>query len=201
MKYLLLIILGSMTLLAGCENRPAVSAASATSAPPIAAMTPATRVTIASLMATETSAPPKVTHTDAEWQKLLTRQEYAVLRQSDTESPFTGKYDEFFQPGTYVCAACGEALFSSQAKFDSGTGWPSFYAALARDHIELVQDSSLGMSRTEVICANCGSHLGHLFDDAPQTPSGLRYCMNSVSLKFIPAAAASSESAMLTAPK
>ncbi len=90
-----------------------------------------------------------------------------------------------------MCAACGEELFSSQAKFNSGTGWPSFYAALARDHVQLVQDSSLGMIRTEVVCANCGSHLGHLFDDAPQTPTGLRYCMNSVALKFVPAPSAS----------
>ena len=132
----------------------------------------------------------QVTHTDAEWKKLLTAEQYAVLRQKGTERAFTGKYDEFFQPGTYYCAACGQELFSSDTKFNSGCGWPAFYASKAGDRVKLVRDDSYGMERTEVLCARCGSHLGHVFDDAPQTPTGQRFCINSVSLKFVPANAA-----------
>ncbi len=131
--------------------------------------------------------PDKVVHTQQEWQKLLTREQFRVLRMKGTERPFRNKYDKNFKPGKYVCAACGQVLFSSDTKFDSGCGWPAFFSTLAGDRVVLTPDYSLGMIRTEVTCARCGSHLGHVFRDAPQTPTGLRYCINSVSLKFIPA--------------
>lgn len=129
----------------------------------------------------------KVIRSEQEWRKLLTREEYKVLRMKGTERPFRNKYDKLFEPGKYVCAACGQELFSADTKFDSGCGWPAFYASMAGDRVILTPDTSLGMVRTEVTCARCGSHLGHIFNDAPRTPTGQRYCINSVSLKFIPA--------------
>jgi peptide-methionine (R)-S-oxide reductase len=129
----------------------------------------------------------KVVRTEKEWRKLLTREQFRVLRMKGTERPFSNKYDRHFEPGTYACAACGQELFSSETKFDSGCGWPAFYAAKAGDRVNLATDLSQGMTRTEVTCARCGSHLGHIFDDAPRTPTGQRFCINSVSLKFIPA--------------
>jgi peptide-methionine (R)-S-oxide reductase len=129
----------------------------------------------------------RVEKTEQEWKKLLTREQYRVLREKGTERPFTNKYDRHFKAGKYVCAACGQELFTSDAKFNSGCGWPAFYAAQAGDRVVLSPDLTLGMVRTEVTCARCGSHLGHVFDDAPQTPTGQRFCINSVSLKFIPA--------------
>jgi len=129
-----------------------------------------------------------VTHTDGEWKKILTPEEYAVLRQKATDPPFAGQYDNFFQPGTYSCAACGQELFSSDTKFNSGCGWPAFYAAKAGDRVKLLHDYSFGEDRIEVVCARCGSHLGHVFDDAPQTPTGQRFCINSTAIKFTPAA-------------
>jgi len=129
----------------------------------------------------------KVTHTDAEWRQLLTPEQYHVLREKGTDRPFTNKYDQTFQPGVYKCAACGLELFASDTKFDSGCGWPAFYAAKAGDRVVLTTDDSLGMHRVEVTCARCGSHLGHIFDDAPQTPTGQRYCINSTSIVFVPA--------------
>jgi peptide-methionine (R)-S-oxide reductase len=128
-----------------------------------------------------------VEKTDAEWRKELTAQQYAVLRQKGTERAFTGEYDHHFEPGAYLCAACGLELFTSETKFDSGCGWPAFYAAKAGDRVKLTRDSSHGMERVEVTCARCGGHLGHVFDDAPDKPTGQRYCINSVSLKFVPA--------------
>jgi peptide-methionine (R)-S-oxide reductase len=130
---------------------------------------------------------PTVTRTDAEWREILTPEQYHVLREKGTEAPFTNKFDEFFEAGTYACAACGQELFTSDTKFNSGCGWPSFYTAKAGDRVTLVPDLSFGMMRTEVMCARCGSHLGHVFDDAPQTPTGQRFCINSVSLTFTPA--------------
>lgn len=132
-------------------------------------------------------ASQKVVRTDAQWRARLTPEEFRVLRKKGTEPPFTNRYDHHFEPGTYACAACGQPLFGSDTKFDSGCGWPAFYAALAGDRVVLTPDRSHGMLRTEVTCARCHSHLGHVFDDAPQTPTGQRFCINSVSLRFIPA--------------
>lgn len=129
----------------------------------------------------------KVVRSEREWRQVLTAAQYHVLRQKGTERPFVNKYDKHFAPGTYECAACGQELFSSEAKFNSGCGWPAFYAAKAGDRVNLAPDFSLGMRRVEVTCARCDSHLGHIFNDAPQTPTGQRYCINSISLKFKPA--------------
>ena len=127
-----------------------------------------------------------VQKTDEQWRQELTPEEYAVLRQAGTERPWTGEYNETKTEGVYACRACDAELFRSDTKFDSHCGWPSFYAPSASDNVILRSDRSLGMERTEVLCATCGSHLGHLFDDAPQTPTGDRYCMNSVSLRLVP---------------
>ncbi|MEX0587334.1 MAG: peptide-methionine (R)-S-oxide reductase MsrB [Patescibacteria group bacterium] len=123
--------------------------------------------------------------TEKEFKKKLTPEEYAVLRQGGTEAPFSGEYVFTKDKGTYNCRACGNPLFSSETKFESGTGWPSFYDALP-GAIKTREDRGLGMVRTEILCAHCGSHLGHLFDDGPQ-PTGKRYCLNCVSLKIEPA--------------
>jgi peptide-methionine (R)-S-oxide reductase len=128
----------------------------------------------------------KVVRAEQQWRQLLTAEQYHVLREKGTERPFTNKFDKHFERGTYACAGCGQQLFHSETKFDSGCGWPAFYAAQAGDRVNLSADHSLGMIRTEVTCARCDSHLGHVFDDAPQTPTGQRYCINSVALKFIP---------------
>jgi len=127
----------------------------------------------------------KITKTDEEWKKLLTSEQYRVLRKEGTEIAFTGKYWDNHAAGTYVCAACGLELFSSDTKFESGTGWPSFWAPIAKNHVKEIVDRTLGMERVEVECARCGGHLGHVFDDGPK-PTGLRYCMNSVSMEFKP---------------
>ncbi|HOB58146.1 MAG: peptide-methionine (R)-S-oxide reductase MsrB [Microbacteriaceae bacterium] len=126
----------------------------------------------------------QVTKSDDEWKAELTAEEYAVLRQAATERPWTGELLDENREGVYKCKACGQELFRSTAKFDSHCGWPSFYIPSEQDAVELLRDSTLGMERVEVRCANCGSHLGHVFDDAPQTPTGDRFCMNSVSLSF-----------------
>jgi peptide-methionine (R)-S-oxide reductase len=123
-----------------------------------------------------------VTHTDAEWHQLLSPEQYNVLRGAGTETPFSSPLNDEHRAGTFGCAGCALDLFSSTTKFDSGTGWPSFYQALDNAVLER-PDNTLGMSRTEVLCSRCGSHLGHVFDDGPK-PTGLRYCMNGVALRF-----------------
>ncbi len=126
----------------------------------------------------------EVTKTDAEWKEQLTPAQYEVLRNKATERPHTGEYDEHFEKGYYICAACSSKLFSSNTKFDAHCGWPSFFAPEDSAAIEYVMDYTHGMLRTEVLCANCGGHLGHVFEDGP-APTGQRYCINSLSLGFI----------------
>ena len=125
----------------------------------------------------------KVPKTDEEWRRELTPEQYHVTREKGTERPFSGEYDRTKEKGTYLCVACGNPLFTSETKFDSGTGWPSFSAPLAEDSVRTEEDDKLFMRRTEVLCSRCDAHLGHVFDDGPQ-PTGQRYCMNSVALKL-----------------
>ncbi len=127
-----------------------------------------------------------MTRTDEEWKKLLTADQYAVLREKATETPFTGVFLYNEADGTYVCAACGAALFASEHKFEAHCGWPSFNNVIDNDAVSLVEDRRHGMQRVEVLCKSCGGHLGHVFNDAPDQPTGIRFCINSVSLDFKP---------------
>jgi peptide-methionine (R)-S-oxide reductase len=129
----------------------------------------------------------QVEKTDEEWREQLSRDEYAVLREAGTERAFTGEYTDAKTVGVYRCRACNAELFKSETKFDSHCGWPSFYAPLAEDRVEYIEDTSHGMKRVEVRCANCGSHMGHVFDDGYGTPTGQRYCINSISVTLEPA--------------
>jgi peptide-methionine (R)-S-oxide reductase len=125
----------------------------------------------------------KIARTDTEWREALTPEQYQVLRQKGTEAPFSGEYDHAFEPGSYHCAGCGAVLFESDTKYDSGCGWPAFYAPANDEAIDEEVDTSYGMVRTEVLCASCGGHLGHVFPDGPH-PTGIRYCINSAALKL-----------------
>ena len=124
------------------------------------------------------------TKTDQEWREQLNDQQYHILREAGTERPFTGEYVDTEEDGTYICAACGNALFSSETKFHSGSGWPSFWDVISQGNVDRHQDAGYGMVRTEINCAQCGGHLGHVFDDGPRDKTGLRYCINSAALEF-----------------
>lgn len=165
-RYLIILALGAVVFITGCEAGSTNS--------------PATRNN-----STNTNSTMKfpLQRTETEWRKILTPEQYHVLREAGTEPAFTGKFWNTKEPGVYRCAACGEILFKSDDKFDSGCGWPSFSEIAAQGKVIARDDSSLGMHRTEVLCANCGSHLGHVFDDGPK-PTGQRYCINSVSIDF-----------------
>ncbi len=128
----------------------------------------------------------KVKKTEHEWREHLSEHQYHILREAGTERPFTGEYVDTEENGFYVCAACGNQLFSSDTKFHSGSGWPSFWDVISEGNVELRDDNSFGMHRVEIICARCDGHLGHLFEDGPRQKTGLRYCINSASLDFIP---------------
>lgn len=125
----------------------------------------------------------KITRTKEEWKKILPPENFRVLIEKGTEPPFTGKFNKLQKEGVYVCAGCGQELFLSDTKYDSGSGWPSFWTPISRDNVDLKPDQNLGMRRIEVVCSRCGGHLGHVFDDGPK-PTGQRYCINSLSLDF-----------------
>ena len=149
-----------------------------------AAQPPATNAPAAPVKGTKVMQ--KIVKTDAEWKAQLTPEQYRITRNSGTEPPFCGILHDSKEPGSYCCVCCGLELFSSTNKFHSGSGWPSFYQPVAAEHVQYVEDRSHGMVRTEIQCARCAAHLGHVFDDGPP-PTGKRYCLNEVAMKFVPA--------------
>ncbi len=165
----------------GCRTEVSTTQSEQTSA---AASSPSTPAAIIPTTSDNEFDGKKVEKTDAEWRAVLTPEQFHILREDGTERAFSGEYDQNKKPGDYHCAACGLKLFSSKTKFDSGTGWPSFYEPESAKNVIENEDRSHGMVRVEVECARCGSHLGHVFDDGPE-PTGLRYCINSISLKFV----------------
>ena len=182
----LILIAAIVAIAAACTKATSSSASnnvanSATAAAPQTSPTPA--VTVAKSSSDDVFDGVEVVKTEDEWKKELTPAAFNVLRQEGTERPYTGEYADNHEEGDYYCAACHLKLFSSKTKFESGTGWPSFYQPINKKNVIEKVDNSFGSSRTEVECARCHSHLGHVFDDGPK-PTGLRYCMNSVSLKF-----------------